>query len=619
VSTTIEEMQSQIGFGNPDQSSSEDDTLENARLEKILKRAEQERDEQHPLATPTTATNEEPLSDTAQSDNDLETFELISHQKTTNEEMMTEHHILKVRVVLKDEDYAFATAIADAVKSVVKDFRPNDFVGLRIITRGNDNDIFIPYVRKSQFTTEMIFTQIFGAAQSHREFFNEHVFTVDVTRVVELEGRGSRFKQNCTLLNYNSVFPAKNGKNRFVRDYLHQKGRMTDENSVCLLFAVVCGLEYIMWCESKAKVFPQDFDKQVAIQEMREADQRWRRARDQTGVDFGRLVIQFMEKVNDDFENGANFDLLNRVQDVLGESYKLIVYNGRSDDSKIFGTDYQPGDESRKKLFLYLDENNHFHTLKHPAALFGRLFFCQFCEKSTNNRKHAKCKGSICTKCESHCKTANAEIVNIDCDQCNLRFKTDKCYQKHKEKQICTQRKVCGDCGFLFEAKKLNNESHKCYTRWCSSCKRYSDMPHFCFVKKAKRPENLKAVDANTFLVLADFECTQEDRTFVAGVEKHRHKVNLVHLQVVCARCRELEYTETDTGCIKCEKRGHTIHNFDDESINVVSEMLKHINKKCSPRTLANGHKMNSHDAVVLFHNFRGIYIYIFFVQLSNL
>lgn len=498
---------------------------------------------------------------------------------------------------VKEEPLGPHNAITDLILSVTEGMSANTWISSALLCPENGKHINFPFVRLGAFTNEIIMQAIAGAAQSDDILTACQRFKLSIVTVEDLEGRGSRIMSNIAVTERTTVIEAKNDKNRTLAPILHSMGlaHLGTTRDACLFFAAVVG---------------RDFHKCAKTDSA-----EWLGSRRQIGKPFSRKVAELIRDVNMNFSQAAgNTAILEKLDEVLNQdNYKLIVYSGLTEASKCYGRPYQPGDENKKKIFLYLNtKKKHYSAILSVKAFFMKNYWCDHCERVLDNKWHSNCRGSVCGMCMSRCHIEEGPEDLVDvipvptaCNDCGITFRNGKCYKNHGP-GTCTSRRMCKLCSCFYDQKKLKGGAHVCNTAYCRKCKSYESIPHRCYIKKKAERKNQKLVDQNTIYFAADFETTQEEEITIGDKIMYKHNANLVHAAAFCSLCRDKEFTENDPPCIKCGPRERSIDNFDDEKVSVAKELLEHVNRVCSPRDLADGRKMPGQKGIILMHNARG-------------
>lgn len=192
-----------------------------------------------------------------------------------------------------------------------------------------------------------------------------------------------------------------------------------------------------------------------------------------------------------------------------------------------------------------------------PALSMGPVLGHHFWDAELEQKAR---RPKICSQCKSEsCVDKETPVQDKHhCNQCNRRFRSDKCFDIHRSLTLGTSKSVrkktacetmyqCEKCGKQqerFDASMAtgpqwtkidayNYHYHACPSAWpkhmhvhvcgyahCKSCKLYCSLQdHVCFIEKPK-----KAPKENGPLFFYDFETTCDN-------EERRHEVNFAHVQ----------------------------------------------------------------------------------------
>ena len=98
------------------------------------------------------------------------------------------------------------------------------------------------------------------------------------------------------------------------------------------------------------------------------------------------------------------------------------------------------------------------------------------------------------------------------CENCRMRYRSEKCFKAHKRSTRCYQRKYCKDCDKVYCIQK--HDQHDCKKSFmCNICFNYYDKEteHFCPLQKQKMPKELPrplaAYDLETLVEKGSSNC----------------------------------------------------------------------------------------------------------------
>ena len=155
---------------------------------------------------------------------------------------------------------------------------------------------------------------------------------------------------------------------------------------------------------------------------------------------------------------------------------------------------------------------------------------------------HHSCK-KICTQCRQFpiCPETKKEI---ECSDCNRRFKGTYCYDNHKMskssgKSICEQLKKCHLCLKCYGGAR----DHVCDEFFCKNCQNHVSKGHLCYILPNTKKPSLKSI----LYIFYDLECRQEsvigykDEEGAKMYPIKEHEPNLCVFQQKCDQCIENE------------------------------------------------------------------------------
>lgn len=153
------------------------------------------------------------------------------------------------------------------------------------------------------------------------------------------------------------------------------------------------------------------------------------------------------------------------------------------------------------------------------TAAFACSYFCPECHIGTSNRNDHRC-GARCPCCQSSppCPTLTHLTEEIECIDCNRKFRGRTCYDKHivrGKKSICSNIKYCKDCRKTYNISRMET-AHVCGEYKCKICFKNVAKGNLCFIQpNTGSPEYID----KTLFVFYDLETRQE--TNIANSKLH--------------------------------------------------------------------------------------------------
>ncbi len=362
------------------------------------------------------------------------------------------------------------------LSDVTSGMNEGDLVRFVLRSEQLDKPISLPFMSVSRLTPERVFSQIERVVQSHQDFRLDESVIVDIVHVEMPQGSGKRKRDNIDLESYLV------SKRSIVR--------IRNKDDLCLARALVVAIANV----DKDKRYKLLTDHRRPAQEnaARELHQK-------AGVPFGPCDI---------FE-------AKQFQKYLPE-YEINIVSMEHGDSIIYPE--QAGDVETKRIYLYL-HNNHYDVITTMPGFLNRSYFCHKCRKSYNNTVDHLCK-AMCKMCRAfECPFVEPR----DCTDCGRMFKSQACYDRHKEplgkgQSVCQRVKKCAECGD--SVLVYNIPHHVCAKTKCGTCKELIDNKnkdtHQCYMRKPKErdeeSEESDETEENEYdqLMFFDYECRQE-------------------------------------------------------------------------------------------------------------
>lgn len=227
--------------------------------------------------------------------------------------------------------------------------------------------------------------------------------------------------------------------------------------------------------------------------------------------------------------------------------------------------------EDDRVLFLY-HNNNHFHAVVNPKAMFPKMLICLHCfETYSPLQKDHPCLPTPCFVCKNvECR----EDKSIRCTDCNFVCRSQSCYDRHKEgrkravegRSLCESRHRCKKCKKVVDLRIQPLSEHKCGQYRCKCCNEFVDQDHLCYLRRRgmkctsgkfiffdceTMQESVYQCDAGYTPPLVNDsceECSQEAKCSkckrctackTSNCGRNVHQVNLIVSQSVCDLCKD--------------------------------------------------------------------------------
>ena len=406
-------------------------------------------------------------------------YQLESRRKYHSKKfgMTATDHRVRFNNVLADRDLleSYETShkiIYHLLEDVKEGMAPNDQVRFILRSEQLETPISLPFMPE-RLTAERVYSELERVIQSNQEFRLNDTVTIDLNHVLGPTGSGRKKR---TTFN--------------IDDYLHEKKsvvRIKNKDDLCLARALVV---------AKAK---------------KDSDPRYKQITD------SRSPLQ-REKAFD-LHEAANVPLgpcgLNEValfQQYLSD-YQIMIISGDHNNSIIYPP--QPsGTDEKPHLTLYLHDN-HYDVINRVPGFLGRWYFCFRCYKAYDHTTDHLCK-NMCRVCRGFGCVLEGE--GITCNECKRLFKSQSCYDRHKNepingggRTICQVIRECEKCDKAMDIRKIRDGGHICgrKCRTCGLVLTQEDTDHKCYIQPLEQEED----SSYSHLLFFDFEATQEHGT----------------------------------------------------------------------------------------------------------
>ena len=406
-------------------------------------------------------------------------YQLESRRKYHSKKfgMTATDHRVRFNNVLADRDllesYESTLKIFHHLLEEVKEgMAPNDQVRFILRSEQLETPISLPFMPVERLNAERVYSELERVIQSNQEFRLNDTVTIDINHVKTPQGSGRKKRTTYD-----------------INDYLKQKDsvvRIENKDDLCLARALVV---------ARAKI---------------ENDPRYKYISD------SRRPLQRERAF--DLHEAANVPLgpcgLNEValfQQYL-TNYQIMIVSGDHDNSIIYPPQ-SSGTDEKPTLTLYLHDN-HFDVINKLPGFLSRSYFCFRCHKAYSNTTDHLCS-SMCRSCRGFgCAWEGDGIV---CRECKRLFKSQRCYDHHKEpingggRTVCETIRECEKCGKSMDIRKIRDGGHECgkKCRTCGLILDQEDTDHKCYIQPLEQEED----SSYNHLLFFDFEATQEHGT----------------------------------------------------------------------------------------------------------
>ena len=399
-------------------------------------------------------------------------------------ESVKKHHSKKFGMTATDHTVRFNNVLAEfdlleshertqaifhhLLNDVTWDMNKKDQIRFVLRSDQLDTPISLPFLPVEQLTTERVFSQIERVIQSNQDFRLNDTVTIDMIHVVAPQGSG---RSKCTIAN--------------IHEYLKKKKsiiNINNDDNLCLARALAVAVARI----EKDPKYDQIRSSKGHIQLQRALD-----LHQAANVPLGPCGMDKVELFQRYFTK-----------------YQIIVISADHDDNIIYPPK-PPGTDEKPSLNLYY-HNKHFVVITTIPGFLGRKYFCHRCHKMYDHTADHVC-GDMCGSCRAFgCVLEGDGLV---CNECDRLFKSQACYDHHKEpinaggRSVCEVVRKCEKCGKAMDVRKIKN-GHICgkKCRTCGVILKEEDTNHKCYIQQLEQPEESRY----DRLLFFDLECTQE-------------------------------------------------------------------------------------------------------------
>ena len=402
-------------------------------------------------------------------------------------ESVKKHHSKKFRMTATDHTVRFNNVLSEIdlleshertqaifehlIADITWDMNKEDHVRFVLRSEQLDTSISLPFLPVEQLTTERVFSQIERVIQSNQDFRLNDTVTIDIIHVEAPQGSGkSRLKR--TTLN--------------IREYLKKKGSVISINNtdnLCLARALAVAVARI---EKDPKYkWIKDSKSHIQLQRALDLHQAANVPLGPCGMDEVKLFEKYLT------------------------NYQIIVVSGDHNDSIIYPPEPPANPDDKQSIYLYFHAI-HFDVITSIPGFLNRSHFCHRCHKCYDHTSDHVCQ-DMCRSCRAFgCVLEGDGIV---CNECDRLFKSQACYDHHKEpingggRSVCQVIRKCKECGKAMDVRKIKN-GHICgkKCRTCGVILNREDGEHQCYIQQMEQEEE----SSYNHLLFFDFESTQE-------------------------------------------------------------------------------------------------------------
>ena len=275
---------------------------------------------------------------------------------------------------------------------------PQDQVRVVIHSNQLEYPITFPFMTPERLTTEQILAEFQRVIQSNQEFRLNDTVDVNVIHVSMPSGGKGNKRSEINLEKKRSIV------------------RIQNDDDLCMARALVA---------AKAKLdndhqykYVADYRKPMQTRLAQELHQN-------AGVPLGPCGL----------EQAKQF------QAYLTD-YQINIVSKEYSNKIIF-----TGPEKEKKIYLYM-HNNHYDVITKMPGFFACNYYCHTCKKAYNNQEEHRCPNACnCCGFPSECPIVSWQT----CQDCHRLFKSQQCYQQHKQSRgdaqsVCQSLVKCMKC-----------------------------------------------------------------------------------------------------------------------------------------------------------------------------
>ena len=358
----------------------------------------------------------------------------------------------------------FHHLLADVTRDMDKNAR------VRFVLRSDqlDTPISLPFLPLEQLTTERVFSQIERVIQSNKDFRLNDTVTIDIIHVVVPEGSG---RNKRTTLD--------------IDEYLKKKKSIIticNNDDFCLARALAVAIARIENDPKYSHIRKSEnhiqLDRALALHQA-------------ANVPLGPCGMNEVKLFQQHLTN-----------------YQIIIVSGDHNNTIIYPPK-PPGTDEKPTISLYY-HNKHFDVITKLPGFLSKAYFCHKCHKCYSHTADHVCS-DMCSSCRGF--GCVFEGNGIPCNECDRMFKSQSCYNNHKEpinsggRSVCETVRKCEKCGKSMDRRKLK-DGHICgkKCRTCGVILEREDIDHQCYIQPLEQEEE----SSYNHLLFFDFEATQE-------------------------------------------------------------------------------------------------------------
>ena len=414
------------------------------------------------------------------------------------------------------------------LEEVTEGMDPNDQVRFILRSEQLETPISLPFLTVEQLTTERVFSQIERVIQSNQEFRLNDTVTIDINHVKTPQGSG---KSKRSTFN--------------IRDHLKEKKsiiRINNKDDFCLARALAVSIARIENDPKYNQIIRSD--RPVQLERALDLHQAANVPLGPCGIDEVKLFQNYLT------------------------NYQIIIVSGTHNNSIIYPPK-PPGTDEKPIISLYF-HNNHFDVITKLPGFLSKVYFCPRCHKGYNTTTDHICS-AMCRSCRGFGCVLEGE--GIVCNECTRLFKSQACYDHHKNdsidgggRTVCEAVRECEKCGNAMDVRKIRDGGHICgkKCRTCGLILNQEDTDHKCYIQQLEQEEE----SSYNHLLFFDFEATQEHGTHCPNlcvVHDEEREVALFQGKDTVKNFCEWLFTPEHKGCIVV---AHNFQGYDGYFIN---------------------------------------------------
>ena len=414
----------------------------------------------------------------------------------------------------------------------------NDLGRVVIHHEGLHDPIVVPLQPWDQLNADLVMATLEKLLNSNKDLNIDHSFEISIGSIALPKGSGGPRRRITKLKGKNNSLQLKTSIVTIQND-----------DQLCMARAIGVSWAKLNKCTPEewkeiAKTRQGKSNLHLILENKKVPNNYYQKLLEKKRDEQRQLAVAISHLANVPLDRPASLGDLEAFEGALG--VRVMVVSSRLGNKFITSA----SNDERPCIYIYLEDEDHFHAITNITGFFSAIYFCPKCLKHFDHRERHQCE-IYCIVCKrDNCpKTDNPK----KCNDCNMECRSQDCFKNHKEKPVhkkgnfkgkpsgpsqCQKYWKCPTCYKVLRTDQRQKEDHVCGEYLCSSCDKYVLEDHKCYLRATPPKENFKPK-----FIFFDFECSQDETL----------QCDQGYQPITCKECQPEKRCESCSKCQRCK------------------------------------------------------------------